>query len=358
MLTTFPSARVLLAWTDTTDGGDISFRAVADGETLVVDGAAGTAFATATRALPWLDDRSNPRLPMCAYAVIVESDAGHRIRSGFALHPNTDDVARLNLEFRTISRTLAGAATAPLFSALRAWPSRALHLSLYAGTATRDGYHVALSDSEFAVLATLALARRKVGRDELCDRLWPDRDLESSARLLKVYVHRIRAKCGTTDVIDSGGGGYHIGAGVVVDIHDIETIVRAADTSGWLLDAEQRRLLRGALDGLIGRGYRRLEGLENFAETERRLLTSALECARTLVDDAVADDDGARALAIATDFATLDPSEENAAELLIRTQLRLGRRDEAARTFRTFCRLLRDDLDLPPPPHLAALVQA
>lgn len=358
MISTFPSTRVLLAWTDTTNGSAVSLRAVADGEKLAVDGPAGDAFASAAGSLPWLDDRSDFRLPMCAYAVIVETDAGQRIRSGFALFPNADDVARVSLEFRTISTELAGPAVAPLFAVLRNGSSKELRLSLYAGTASRDGYDVALSDREFAVLAALALARRKIGREELCDRLWPDRDLESAARLLKVYVHRIRARFGTANIIDTRGGGYHIGEGVVVDVYEVETIVRAADASAWLLDEKQRRLLHCTLDGIIGQGYRRLEVLENFAEIERRCLTAALECARTLVDDALANEDGARALAIATEFASIDPSEENAAELLIRTQLRLGRRDEASRTFRTFCRSLRDALDLPPPPHLSFLLQA
>lgn len=359
MLSALTSTRVLLAWTDTTGSNDISLRAVADGKTLVVDGPAGEAFANATGALPWLDDdRSELHLPMCAYAVIAETDAGHRIRSGFALYPNAHDVARLNLEFRTISTALAGPAAAPLFSGLRTRPSNDLRLSLCAGTASRDGYDVALSDREFALLATLALARRKLGRHELCDRLWPDRDLESAAGLLKVYVHRVRARFGTANIIDTRGGGYHIGDGVAVDLYEIETTLRAADASAGILDAQQRRLLQRTLDGIIGQGYRRLEALESYAEIERRCLTAALGCARTLVEDALADDDGARAVAIAAEFASLDPADENAAELLIRTQLRLGRRDAATRTFRAFCRSLRDELDLPPPPYLSSLLHA
>jgi DNA-binding SARP family transcriptional activator len=358
MLSTLTSTRVLLAWTDTTGGSDVSLRAVADGETLLLDSPLAAAFTNAAGALPWLDDRSDLRLPMCAYAVIAETDAGHRIRSGFALYPNADDVARLNLEFRMISTALAGPTAAPLFTVLRARSSHDLRVSLYAGTATRDGYDVALSDREFNVLATLALARRKLGREELCDRVWPDRDLEAAARLLKVYVHRIRTRFGTTSVIDTRGGGYHIGEGVVVDVDTVETILRAANPSGRLLDVEQRRLLQRTLDGISDQGYRRLEALENFAEIECRFLTAASACARTLVDDALADEDGARALAIAAEFASLNPSEEDAAELLIRTQLRLGRRDEASCTFRAFCRSLRDELDLPPPPHLSSLLQA
>lgn len=358
MLSTVATPRILLAWTDTTGDFDVSLRAVADGQALVVDDAASAAFAHASEALPWLDDRQDLRFPMCAYAVIVEADDGRRIRSGFALHPNTDDVARLNLEFRTISTALAGPAAAPLFTTLRPRSGHDIRLYLYDGTAGRDGSDIALSDREFAVLATLALAHRKLGREELCDRLWPDRSLDAAARLLKVYVHRIRARFGTASVIDTRGGGYQIGDVVVVDADAAATVLRSADTSTWLLDAGQRALLQRAIDGIVNRGYRRLQVLESFDEIERRFLAAAAEYARVLVDDALADEDGARALAIAADFAAPDPSDEYGAELLIRTQLRLGRREEASRTFRAFCRSLRDELDLPPPPHLASLLQA
>jgi DNA-binding SARP family transcriptional activator len=63
-------------------------------------------------------------------------------------------------------------------------------------------------------------------------------------------------------------------------------------------------------------------------------------------------------LTIADHLVALDPYDEVAAELHIRAQLALGRPDAASRSFRTFCRTLRDDLDLAPPHHLAQLVQA
>jgi DNA-binding SARP family transcriptional activator len=55
-------------------------------------------------------------------------------------------------------------------------------------------------------------------------------------------------------------------------------------------------------------------------------------------------------------LAGVDPYDDVAAELLIRTHLELGRRDAAARSFRSFCQTLSEELDLAPPRHLAQLV--
>lgn len=343
MVSTLPSARVLLAWKDTTGETEIAVHSLGDGRTLALDRHTRDALAGAAGVLPWLAESSHHAAPMCGYAVIAEDTSW--IRSGFALHPNADDIERLNREFVTIS------------SALRTRSAPSVRLSLCGGTATVDDRDVSLSDREFSVIATLAVARRPLGREELCDALWPERDLDASLRLLKVYVHRIRARFGTATVIETRHGGYQLGEAVGVDVHEADAIVRAADASSWLLEPAQRLVLQRALDGVSSRGYRRLEALEAFGEIERRFLSAAAAAARTLVDDALADHEGSRAVAFAEQLLALDPSDEDAAELLIRTLLRLGRRDAAERSFRAICRTLRDELDATPSAHLAALLE-
>lgn len=59
---------------------------------------------------------------------------------------------------------------------------------------TVDGVPTHLSRREFELLALLLTPARRVRtRDELIDRLWPDRDL-SDSRTLDTHVHRLRAK--------------------------------------------------------------------------------------------------------------------------------------------------------------------
>jgi DNA-binding SARP family transcriptional activator len=231
-----------------------------------------------------------------------------------------------------------------------------IEINVCAGTAYRGAREIALTDGEFAVVAAFALQRRHLSREGWCDRLWPDRDGASSGRLLKVYVHRVRAKFGTDAVIETHAGGYRIGAGVRVDVSSLETLARSRWSSARPLDAAQRRNVQRAFDGITARRFERLARLSDYPAVERRCLAIGGELGRLLIDDALARSAIAYAVSVAEDLAALDPYDEAAAELLIRAQLQAGRHELASRTFRAFCRTLRDDLDLPPPPQLARLV--
>jgi DNA-binding SARP family transcriptional activator len=228
-------------------------------------------------------------------------------------------------------------------------------ICLFTGNAFSDDREVALSDGEFAVAAALALNRRARSREEWCERLWPDRDPESAARLLKVYVHRIRAKFGFPGVIETHGNAYRLGHDVAVDLESLETLARTPASRE--LDPDALRSVQRAFAGFESQRYARLRLLEDYAEVERRLTVTAVELGRLLVHHALLGDDHGRALAIAEGLAALDPYDEVAAELLIRTHVGLGRHDAASRSFRNFCRTLHDELDLPPPPHLSYLLQ-
>ena len=122
------------------------------------------------------------------------------------------------------------------------------------------------------------------------------------------------------------------------------------------LDATQLRIVQRAFDGFKERRHLRLSALTRFEEFERRLISTGIEVARLLIEDAFFLEDHNRALAIAEHLQTVDPYDDVAAELLIRAQLRLGRPDVAHRHFSAFCRTLRDELDLPPPQHLSLLL--
>jgi DNA-binding SARP family transcriptional activator len=231
-----------------------------------------------------------------------------------------------------------------------------LEINLFSGTALRCRTEIPLSDGEFAVVALMALNRKPASRDEWCDLLWPDRDAECAARLLKVFVHRIRTKFATRDVIETHGRCYRIGAGVRTDVQSLEHLMRNV-TAGGRLDEAQLGNIQHAFDGFVARGFLRLAHLETFADVERRLVAVGVELGRMLVQDALARFDGIRALAIAERLVAIDAFDDVAAELLIRTYLQLGRRDAAARSFHTFCRTLSTELHVAPPSHLTLLVQ-
>jgi DNA-binding SARP family transcriptional activator len=323
--------------------------------------------ASASRVLPWLQTASRPDLPMCAYAALVDdpnppADAPSaergRIRSGFVLHPDSNDIARLGNELRTLARDALGAAAGGVLDSVRASTvtNDRIELNIFAGTASRSGCRIALSDGEFAVASSFAMKQAALSREEWCDVLWPDRDPESAARLLKVYVHRIRSKFGDDRVIETHGRGYRIGRDVRVDVHSLEALARKRNAGTERLESTQLHNLQRAFDGFKARRYLRLACLEQYEELERRIIATGVELARILFHDALFREDGACALSIAEHLVAIDPYDEVAAELLIRAQLWLGRRDAASRYFRTYCHTLREELALPPPQHLARLV--
>jgi DNA-binding SARP family transcriptional activator len=258
--------------------------------------------------------------------------------TGCRWRPSPDDIVRLDNEFRTIAR---GVQPSPVIEDV-------LELRILAGTATHSGREIGLSDGEFAILTAFAMNRSAVSRLEWCDVLWPDRDSDSAERLLRVYVHRIRNKFGCSRVVETFGGGYRIGPEVRVDVHVIESLARTCTTADPVLEQ--------AFEAITERRYCRAAGLEMYRELERRFIALAGELARLLVAQAFVDGDVDRALRTAQRLAELDPCDDVAAELLIRTQLQAGRSDAASRDFRTHCRTLRDELDLPPPPHLVRLL--
>jgi DNA-binding winged helix-turn-helix (wHTH) protein len=171
-----------------------------------------------------------------------------------------------------------------------------IEINLLSGTVLRGGTETRLSDGEFSVVAQMAFKRNAASRDEWCDVLWPDRDAESAARLLKVFVHRIRTKLATQDVIETRGRCYRIGAGVRIDIHSLEYLVRKHTSGSLRCDAAQLANMQRAFAGFVARGYLRLALLQRFDRVERRLIATGIEIGRVLVADALARHDGTRAL--------------------------------------------------------------
>jgi DNA-binding SARP family transcriptional activator len=233
-----------------------------------------------------------------------------------------------------------------------------MEIRLCEGRALAGSRDIPLSNGEFAVASAMAMYCRAERRETWCDRLWPDRDADAAARLLKVYVHRIRAKFGANDVIVTEGGDYRLNRAVRVDVHSLATLARERSVGLIQLDAGQLRNVQRAFEGITERRYRRLARLEPYAEWERRFVTTGIDLGSILVDEALRLGELDRAAAIAAAVAALDPYDEVAAEVLIRAHVRSGDREKAERSYRVFCRGLRDELDLPPPRRLAALFES
>ncbi|GAB5602604.1 response regulator transcription factor [Thermus sp. FJN-A] len=84
-----------------------------------------------------------------------------------------------------------------------------LEVDLVGKRAFWQGKEAILSPTEFHLLEVFCLyPHRLFGTEELADRLFPGR--ESSLRLVRVYVHRLRNKLGP-EVVRTGAGGYGLG---------------------------------------------------------------------------------------------------------------------------------------------------
>src|ERR1700677_1938169 len=133
-----------------------------------------------------------------------------------------------------------------------------IELRILDGTSSYGGREIKLTDGEFAIAAAMALNRQNLNREEWCDKLWPDRDPEASARLLKVYVHRIRAKFGTVRVIETQGNGYRLARNVEGDVQQLHAITRTFDTTRDRLDGQTLAAVARAFESIKDRCYRRI----------------------------------------------------------------------------------------------------
>jgi DNA-binding SARP family transcriptional activator len=328
-------------------------------EALFLDGVLG-----AERCVPWLRTGASETGAICAYTAILGGRGAQqqcrpelgRIQSGFVLNPAADDKLRLAREFRDVLGSAVGRSANSVFDLVRApAPAEdALQVDVLAGAVRRGGCTIALSEGEFGIVGALALSARS---QPLCEVLWPEREPDCASKLLRVYVHRIRAKAGTKALFEAFAHEYRLGRDVRVDVDEAEAALRRA-RAGARLDPDAARVLQRAFADFCGGGYRRLAHLDQYAALERRIVRLGGEIAQALVDDAWSRDERPRALQIAEELLDADPCGELGIELTVRAQLALGNHDAAVRRYRDYCRALRDELDCAPPQHLTALLSA
>ncbi len=334
--------------------GTRSIRPKAAYNRLFEDGMAGAA-----RCLPWLREREDVRSgPLCAYGAIVGGQAGvARVYSGAAICPTDRDRTRLKLEFQAFLREelRPPPRVAVELFATPSERSGSAAISILSGEVTIGGVGVSIPDGEFGVLVGLALLARPVIGRAFAAELWPERDPDDAANLLKVYMHRIRTRLGKPDIVRSTNRGYELGPGVTVDLPDLERRVRAARANLAVSDVDAA-LFRQGYSAFATRAYRRLSEFEYFSSVEGRIELLGGDLAMLLARFAWNGEDPRRALDVAEELLVTDPACEAAVELAIRAYAATGDRDAALSRYRVYCKLLRRELDAAPSARLAALV--
>lgn len=231
-----------------------------------------------------------------------------------------------------------------------------LSISLAHGAVYRDESEIHVSEGGWALLAALAIEGRTVGRETLCDRLWPDMPLESATNALKMCVRRTRQQLGDADAILSTNGGYALAKHADVDLPRIDA-VRAALARGER-HAFDDAIVENLFERLRGGRPASFANWEWFEETEWQLQAAARELGEFLAERSLSRNDVARTLEIGRSLTALDPLDESARKLTISAHLAANDRNAALVEFRRYQKVLKEELAAEPSPDLKRMVSA
>ncbi len=199
-------------------------------------------------------------------------------------------------------------------------------------------------------LATLLALRGRQPRPHLAGVLWPDVPEDRAHASLRSALTRLRRHA--PGLIQHDHGNLQLADGVAVDVVEFQGLARqvlsgdpreAAAASAYQATVTGGELLPGWYDDWV------------IAERERvhQLRLHALEAlARHLVERGAY----AEALEAALTAVGIDPLRESAQRALLEVHLAEGNTAEAVRQYDRFRSILRDELDVAPTHHMAALI--
>ena len=189
------------------------------------------------------------------------------------------------------------------------------------------------------VVKLLALAPdHRMHREQVMEALWPDSEVEASGTNLRKALHFVRVAAGVERAIVNERGVLVLWpeAGVETDVERFETTAQQASQADSAAQRGAAELYKGDL-----LPHDRYESwtAEPRARLRRRYL------------------DVLRAGALWDRVAEEDPTDEEAARELMRTNLKAGKRREAIRHFERLREALRDQLGVGPDPATVALYE-
>jgi DNA-binding SARP family transcriptional activator len=232
---------------------------------------------------------------------------------------------------------------------------RGVVVAVAVGKVLRDGAVVPLQFREAELAVVLAVQARPVSAAFLTNLLYPDRE-PGAANILKVYAYRLRRRI-APDFVVYADGGYSLGEDVVVDVAQgraaVEHLTRSADR---LERTERERMVRLARELRTEAPAALIEcdWYDPVARLAQRLgRTIALLLARNALDHG----ELREALLVAEELTYADACDDEAWELLIRTQLLLRRRTGALQSYRFYEAAIAKELAARPSPEIRRLVE-
>lgn len=217
---------------------------------------------------------------------------------------------------------------------------------------TSDGERVSLPLPAQRLLAFLALRDRPVHRSYAAEKLWLDSSEERACASLRSALWRLRQ--GEHELVDVSGGRLQLAPDVDVDVRLLDEWARSALEAPERVGAVPPAMVLGnAIRGeLLPDWYD--EWLVIERERLRELRARALErvCQQLTSEGNFTD-------AIQAGLAAVhaEPLRESAHRRLIAVYLAEGNNAEALRSYRLYCKLLRDQLGVAPSPHMEAMIR-
>jgi DNA-binding SARP family transcriptional activator/TolB-like protein len=213
--------------------------------------------------------------------------------------------------------------------------------------ATPSGDQVPIrSRKGIGLLASLALTDRgEIGRDQLCDLLWPDRQAAQARASLRQLLVEVRRELGLGDVLDtrSDGAISFNPTAIVFDVGEFGRLRRADDRQS--LD-KAFALRRGRfMEGPVPREPTFAEWID---DSRRALDNSWCEVTARLLRVLGRQEDHQRCLDVADRLLSVDPYCELAHQAVIRAHLAMNNRSLALRHYQSFREKLDRELGVEP----------
>ena len=320
------------------------------------------ALDAAREAVRHADARRDPYIQIIAHVALYVLDPAARAVEAATLTAIVDKIE--GIEVQSAVRELIAGRPAGILEPLvrkrilreREHREPRLSIELLAGSVTRDGVPIKLSDKELELLVFLALAQSAVTRDRIGEALWNHIEPDDWPNNLKVTLSRMRAKLGVREAVVATNGGYRLAPTIDVDLRRAEAVVK--ECGAVPLGEQTRDALRAIIASYVTGSPARFARVEWMQASVARINDVVCTAGLLLANDALHAGRYDDALNYARTVADVDAFNEAACELTIRVALARRDGDAARREFQRYAGALASELGAAPSRALAELVRA